>query len=183
MQAPIAVASALLEAAAWWTTGHPLWTVGAVIIIANWALHLIAIMPTNRRLEATPSGGDADTRGPLVRWGQLHVVRSILGAVATVVYQRPRGGSETHEWLTLPRCAPCYRATLSRCHFLHRKPGVGDEALCVGLALPPDYARTPRVKPGKKVPPRSRTDRCHLAGPRASSLASALGQGPRRGRL
>jgi hypothetical protein len=86
MQAPIAVASALLGAAAWWTTDHPLWAVGAVIMIANWPYTLIAIMPTNRQLEATPSGGDADTRGRLVRWGQLHAVRSILGAVATVVY-------------------------------------------------------------------------------------------------
>jgi len=86
MQAPIAVVSALLGAASWWTTGNPLWAVGAVIMIANWPYTLSAIMPINRQLEATPSGSDADTRGHLVRWGQLHAVRSILGAVATVVY-------------------------------------------------------------------------------------------------
>src|SRR5271165_2667609 len=86
MQAPIAVVSALLGAAAWWTTGDPLWAVGAVIMIANWPYTLVAIMPTNRQLEATPSGSDADTRGRLVRWGQLHAVRSALGAVATVLY-------------------------------------------------------------------------------------------------
>ncbi len=86
MQAPIAVVSALLGAAAWSTTGDPLWVVGAVIMIANWPYTLVAIMPTNRRLEATPPGSDADTRGRLVRWGQLHAVRSALGAVATVVY-------------------------------------------------------------------------------------------------
>jgi hypothetical protein len=55
-------------------------------MIANWPYTLLAIMPTNRQLEATPSSGDADTRGRLVRWGQLHAVRSALGALATVVY-------------------------------------------------------------------------------------------------
>jgi hypothetical protein len=86
MQAPIAVLSALLGAAAWWTTGNSLWVIGAVIMIANWPYTLLAIMPTNRQLEATPSMGDADTRGHLVRWGQLHAVRSALGALATLVY-------------------------------------------------------------------------------------------------
>ena len=74
MQAPIAVVSALLGAAAWWTTGDPLWLIGAVLMIANWPYTSLAIMPTNRELEATPSAGDADTRGRLVRWGQLHAV-------------------------------------------------------------------------------------------------------------
>jgi len=51
----------------------------AIIMIANWRYTLSAIMPIIRQLEATPSGR-------LVRWGQLHPVRSVLGAVATVVY-------------------------------------------------------------------------------------------------
>jgi hypothetical protein len=46
MQAPIAVVSALLGAAAWWTTGDLLWVVGAVIMITNWPYTLLAIMPT-----------------------------------------------------------------------------------------------------------------------------------------
>lgn len=86
MQAPIAVVSALLGGAAWWTTGDLLWAVGAVIMLANWPYTLFAIMPTNHLLEATASGGDRDTRERLVRWGHLHAVRSALGAAATVVY-------------------------------------------------------------------------------------------------
>ena len=62
MQAPIAVVSALLGGAAWWTTGDLLWAVGAVIMIANWPYTLVAIMPTNHLLEAIASGGDRDTR-------------------------------------------------------------------------------------------------------------------------
>jgi hypothetical protein len=86
MQAPIAVVSALLGAAAWWTTGDPLWAVGAAIMIANWPYTLLAIMPTNHLLEATGSGGDGHTRERLTRWGHLHAVRSALGAVATLIY-------------------------------------------------------------------------------------------------
>jgi Co/Zn/Cd efflux system component len=86
MQAPIAVVSALLGTAAWWTSGDPLWAVGAVIMITNWPYTLLAIMPTNHLLEATASGGDRDTRERLVRWGRLHAVRSALGATATLVY-------------------------------------------------------------------------------------------------
>jgi hypothetical protein len=86
MQAPIAVVSALLGAAAWWTTGDLLWAVGAVIMITNWPYTLLAIMPTNHLLEATASGGDRDIRERLVRWGHLHAVRSALGAVATLIY-------------------------------------------------------------------------------------------------
>ena len=86
MQAPIAAVSALLGAAAWWTTGDVLWVVGAVIMIANWPYTLLATMPTNHLLEATASGGDRDTRERLVRWGHRHAVRSALGATATLIY-------------------------------------------------------------------------------------------------
>jgi hypothetical protein len=86
MQAPIAVFSALLGAAAWWTTGDPLWAVGAVIMLANWPYTLLAMMRTNNLLETTAAGGDRDTRDPLVRWGHLHAVRSVLSVSATLVY-------------------------------------------------------------------------------------------------
>jgi hypothetical protein len=86
MQAPIAVVSALLGAAAWWTTGDPLWALGAVIMLANWPYTLVAIMPTNHLLEATASEGDRDTRERLTRWGHLHAVRSALSGIATLIY-------------------------------------------------------------------------------------------------
>src|SRR6516225_2052835 len=71
MQAPLAALSALLGAAAWWTTGDLLWALGAVLMLLNWPYTLIAIMPTNRQLETTASG---KTRDHLVRWGHLHGV-------------------------------------------------------------------------------------------------------------
>lgn len=86
MQATVAVVSGVFGVAAWWTTSDLWWLVGAVIIIANWPFTLLAIMPTNHQLEATPAGGDDQTRLRLIRWGKLHAVRSILGALATLIY-------------------------------------------------------------------------------------------------
>jgi hypothetical protein len=86
MQASLAIVSGLLGAAAWWTSGNFLWLVGAALIVANWPFTLFAIMPTNHRLEATPVQGDGQTRARLLRWGQLHAVRSALGAAATLIY-------------------------------------------------------------------------------------------------
>jgi hypothetical protein len=86
MQAPLALVSALLGGTAWSTTNGPLWALGAVIMLANWPYTLLAIMPINRQLEATGSGNDPNMRDRLVRWGRLHVARSLLGATATVIY-------------------------------------------------------------------------------------------------
>jgi hypothetical protein len=86
MQAPLALVSALLGGAAWSTTDGPLWALGAVIMLANWPYTLLAIMPINRQLDATRSGSDPNMRDRLVRWGRLHVARSLLGAAATVIY-------------------------------------------------------------------------------------------------
>jgi hypothetical protein len=86
MQAPLAALSAVLGAAAWWTTGDLLWALGSVLILASWPYTLLVVMPTNHQLETTVPGGDPNTKARLVRWGQLHAVRSALGAAATVVY-------------------------------------------------------------------------------------------------
>lgn len=86
MQASVAVLSGGFGLGAWWTSGHALWLVGAALMLANWPFTLLAIMPTNHRLQATPPEGDSRTRALLVRWGHLHAVRTALGAVATLCY-------------------------------------------------------------------------------------------------
>jgi hypothetical protein len=86
MQASIVVLSGVLGAIAWRASREGLWLAGALVILANWPFTLFVIMPTNKLLEATPASGDGQTRERLRRWGQLHAVRSILGAAATILY-------------------------------------------------------------------------------------------------
>jgi hypothetical protein len=87
MQASLAVLGGVAGALAWWKSGEGLWLAGAVVLVSNWPFTLLVIMPTNLRLMATvPDSADATTRSLLERWGQLHAVRSVLGAVATLLF-------------------------------------------------------------------------------------------------
>ncbi len=61
------------------------WCIGALVMLSNWPYTLLVIMPTNNRLNAT-AGGDAATRALIVRWGQLHAVRTALGIAGTLAY-------------------------------------------------------------------------------------------------
>jgi hypothetical protein len=57
------------------------------VLVANWPFTLLFIMPTNLRLMATaPESADVATRALLERWGRLHAVRSVLGAIATLLF-------------------------------------------------------------------------------------------------
>ena len=86
MQATLAVVSGLMGLAAWWVSRDPFWAAGAILMLANWPYTLLAIRPTNHRLEATPPlQVSGETRRLLLRWGRLHAVRSGLGILATAV--------------------------------------------------------------------------------------------------
>ncbi len=87
MQAPLAVAGFLLGLAAWWQTGHIGWTLGALLMIANWPFTVFAVMPTNRRLMAIePSSAGPESRVLIERWGALHAVRTALGVAAALAF-------------------------------------------------------------------------------------------------
>lgn len=87
MQAPLAIAGGLLGLAAWWQTGALAWALGALLMLANWPVTLLAIMPTNRRLMVTePASAGPDSRALIERWGTLHAVRTALGIAASAVF-------------------------------------------------------------------------------------------------
>lgn len=87
MQASLALLGAALGAAAFAADRDWHWLAGAVLMLANWPYTLIGIMPTNRALLATPEAeAGPHTRRLIANWGHLHMVRTGLGALATLVF-------------------------------------------------------------------------------------------------
>ena len=87
MQASLAALSGVAGLWSAWLTRDWRWCVGAVLILANWPYTLIGIMPTNRKLQATPLPDAGPSSRALLRsWGRLHAVRTGLGFAAIVAY-------------------------------------------------------------------------------------------------
>jgi|SRR6516165_4337608 hypothetical protein len=87
MQASLAIVGGFFGAVAFFATFEWRWLLGAVVLLANWPYTIFVIMPTNRRLMNTPAGAaTAETRRMIGRWGLLHVGRSFLGLIATLIF-------------------------------------------------------------------------------------------------
>jgi len=87
LQAPLAIVSLLCGVAVWLLGGGAGWLVAALLIGAVVPFTFGVIMPTNHQLLAPGRDLSSDeTRALLVRWGQLHAVRTALSLAGTVVY-------------------------------------------------------------------------------------------------
>jgi hypothetical protein len=63
------------------------WVAGSVALLANWPFTLLVILPVNKRLMAMDSHhADLESRRMLIQWGKLHNIRSMLGAVAMLLF-------------------------------------------------------------------------------------------------
>jgi hypothetical protein len=87
MQSGLAIIGGVLGMVAWYFFRDWQWIAGSVAMLANWPFTLIGIMPTNNRLKAIqPDAAGPESRTLLLSWGNLHAVRSLLGALATVIF-------------------------------------------------------------------------------------------------
>ncbi|MEO8464287.1 MAG: DUF1772 domain-containing protein [Gammaproteobacteria bacterium] len=87
LQAPLAVVSFCAGAAVWFAGDGVAWLVAAVSIGAVVPFTFIGIMPTNHRLLSGSLDLNSDeARELLVRWGNLHGVRTLLSLAAAAIY-------------------------------------------------------------------------------------------------
>ena len=87
MQGTLAMVGALLGALAFWQTSDWMWLVGALLLFAGWPYTLIVLKPINDRLLAiAPENGGPVSRKLIEGWGRLHLVRVMLGALATLSF-------------------------------------------------------------------------------------------------
>lgn len=83
MQASLAALGTLFSIAAWFQTSAGGWLVAGMLLAAIIAFTLLVIFPTNKRLlDPALQPDSAAARELLVRWGRLHAVRSLLGALS-----------------------------------------------------------------------------------------------------
>ena len=87
MQASLAAVGLLSSIAAWLAGASFLWVVGGVLLGSVIPFTLIVILPTNRQL-LNPSldKQSAQTGQLLARWGRLHAARSLLSALALLLF-------------------------------------------------------------------------------------------------
>ena len=86
MQASLAALGFLAALVAWLQRGHTSVLIAGLLLGAMIPFTLIVILPTNKRLlalELDPQQSEAAAL--LARWGRLHAVRTVAGAVAFLI--------------------------------------------------------------------------------------------------
>src|SRR5688572_19239473 len=87
MQAPLALVSSVSAAGLWWLDGSALWLAGALLIFFVIPFTLIVIARINNQLLAPGVDRQSpNTHKLLVRWGQLHALRTVAGLAATAIF-------------------------------------------------------------------------------------------------
>jgi hypothetical protein len=87
LQAPLAIVSLLCGVAVWLLGGGTGWLVAALLVGAVVPFTFGVIMSTNHKLLAPGRDlASEETRALLLRWGQLHAVRTALSLAGSVIY-------------------------------------------------------------------------------------------------
>jgi hypothetical protein len=87
MQASLALIGFALGVVAWWRGGSWLWLLGGIVLLANWPYTFLRVYPVNRKIKAfVPGTGEAPLHTLVAEWGRLHAVRTVLGALASLIF-------------------------------------------------------------------------------------------------
>jgi hypothetical protein len=87
MQAALAVIGSVAGASAWWLGAGRPWLIGAVVLSFAVPFTVLVILPTNQRLlDPGLDKTSAEAHALLVRWGRLHGVRSVAGAISFLLF-------------------------------------------------------------------------------------------------
>jgi len=87
MQASLAIIATIAGVAAGLSGGSWGWYVGAALAFSVVPFTFIVIMPTNKQLlDPELDRSSAETLALLKKWGQLHGVRSLASALASIIY-------------------------------------------------------------------------------------------------
>src|SRR5215469_2128866 len=87
MQATCAAVGLLSSVAAWLAGASFWWLVAGVLLGSVIPFTLVVILPTNKRLlDPTLDKRSAEAERLLSRWGRLHAVRSVLSALALLLF-------------------------------------------------------------------------------------------------
>jgi hypothetical protein len=87
MQAILAAVGLLSSIAAWLAGATFWWPIAGVLLGSVIPFTLIVILPTNKYwLNPTLDKGSAETERLLARWGALHAVRSLVSALALLLF-------------------------------------------------------------------------------------------------
>jgi hypothetical protein len=87
MQASLAVLGCVAGMIGGWQRGDPAVIIAGLVLGSVVPFTLIVILPTNNRLlDPTLDPHGAELSHLLTRWGRLHVVRSVLGSAAFLLF-------------------------------------------------------------------------------------------------
>ena len=87
MQVPLAILGFLSAMAAWLIGSDGRCLIGGILLVAVVPFTLLVILPTNKKLLDPTTAGEPDVAERLlIRWGRLHLIRSILSLASLFVF-------------------------------------------------------------------------------------------------
>jgi hypothetical protein len=86
-QAALVFIGFLIGVLAWYLTSKGESAIGAVLLMANWPWTIFVMIPVHKKLmKSSPENAGRETRALLLKWNQLHALRTILGGLSGLAF-------------------------------------------------------------------------------------------------